>query len=461
MPAVFAFAAFLLLGAGAVVGCHGPPVGEAPVDGAAGSAALGGRGGAAGVGQGGAAGVGPGGSGGAGAGGGGAAGTSAGRGGGTGGGGAAGGAAGAGGGGSGGTAGGAGRGGASGGGSGGTAGGGAGRGGAGGAGCAPEFTPTMVYSSDSPPSLTDGTSTRYYWVETAPPTVTVHYVSVGASPATHPYSFPASALSYQWGVAFGDNLLNAFAFASGPNVLELQAWGPSATDSMLPDHVELTNPTTIAVDGDFGYYTQNAGATPGIYRWDGHGTNELYLSYAELGIDPPLILRLTPAYVLVASTYDFWAIDRTTKAVQHLYFSPFDNQILDIVPSRPHSMNNAVLLRIAESDYYLTGRDLFLDLTTSPLGTPTDLTAAIDALPTPAGCPSLAYTQGGKLYYGGIYVYSSAAGLVAVDVASNGQPSNPVRLTSAPLNYPDITGAGDLFGAVSTGGYSYYYVGKL
>jgi hypothetical protein len=314
----------------------------------------------------------------------------------------------------------------------------------------------MFYTSGSGPSYSDGTSTRYYWAEYGQ-YITVHYAT-GTSATTHPYKFDASFATTKWDVAVSDSLLNGLANMNG---YKIEAWGPLISDSMFQDREALTGTTTIAVEGSFGYYTLDGGATPGIYRWDGHGTNELYLSYAQLGLvhSQALILRFTPKYLVVGGLNDAWVVDRSMKTTQPVFHS--GATILDILPSRPHTTTVGVLFRVEDGLYNATGRDFYLDLTAATLGTPKDLVAAINALATPAGCPSIRYGQGGVLY-GQRYVYETNNGLVSVALATDGTPSAPARLTSIQLRYPEVTGEGTLYAAwTPSSQWTYYRVGGL
>jgi hypothetical protein len=445
------------------IGCHGPPVAEAPPPsgGAGAGSATGGHGGGA-AGRGGAAGsAGASGSAGA-AGSSGSAGAA-----GSAGSGAAGSAAGAGGAGAGGTTAVAGRGGAGGaGGAGGSARGGAG--GLGGAGtggtggCPPPLflQPSMFYSSSYAPIHSDGTSTRYYWAEQANPSVTVHYAS-GPNPTAilHPYQFDASFATLKWDVAVSDGLLNGLANVNGNRI---EAWGPSVTDSMFPDRVYVTDSTTITVDDTYGYYTTDSAAQPGIYRWDGHGMSGLWASYAQLGINhgQALILRMTSRFMIIAGSFEAWVVDLGTKAIQRIY-SNFETTIVDIIPARPHSTTGGVIIRTADAQYPATGHDYFVDISMAPtFATAQDLVYAVTWPAQPNGC-SATYVNGGVLY-NNRYIFETASGLMAATIAPEGTASDLTRLTDVELRYPEVTGQGELFASWQASfQWNYYRVGQL
>jgi hypothetical protein len=325
----------------------------------------------------------------------------------------------------------------------------------------------MFYSSEYAPALSDGTSTRYYWVEQTTPTVSTHYAT--PSPPTahlHPFGFDAGFASIKWNVAFSDNLVVGMWYSSdGWNIAPYE---PDAGGSMLSS-ILLDNPSTIIVEGNTLYYAfEPFGAdttTPGVYdEIQPNGAPRLYVSYATLGlaVSDALMLRLTPSYLVIGGLRDAWFTSRAAKgAAQHL-FQIGNANILDILTARPHNADGGVIVRVEDGNYGATGRDFYVDF--SAPGTGHDLTTAIAALTPPAGCPALTYGEGGVLF-GQRYIYETDSGLFSVDVSAAGAASNPTRLTDIQLRYPEVTGAGDLFASfqstTSAFGWDYYYVGRL
>jgi hypothetical protein len=317
------------------------------------------------------------------------------------------------------------------------------------------------YEGDYGPVISDGTSTRYYWVEQSTPVGTVHYAAApNPVEITHPYQFDASnAFTFGFDVAFGEGLLVGLTAPNGEPHLE--AWGPSIGATKGTNVLDSQDRMEVAVEGSVAYVSKDD--TAGIYTWDGQSDPTLWVSYAALGVtsNQILILRITPRYLVIGGLQDAWVIDRTaaTKTLQKVFHT--SSTIMDVITARPHTATAGVLFRTQDPSYVYTGHDYYLDLTASTLATARDLPAAINALPASGGCPRLGYDEGGVLY-GNRYIYDATAGLVAVTLASDGTPSQPVLLTDTELLNPEVTGGGDVYASIQPNfKYEYYYVGRL
>jgi hypothetical protein len=217
----------------------------------------------------------------------------------------------------------------------------------------------------------------------------------------------------------------------------------------------------VAVDGSEAYVSKDDPAALGIYRWNGQGEDTVFVTYAAAGLttDQILFLRVTPKYLVIGGLQDAWLLDRTTKTLQHVFHSSAN--IVDVITSRPHTATSGVLFRTYDGSFFATGRDYYLDLTASTLGTPRDLPAAIGAQTSTGACPRFAYEEGGVLY-GNRYIYESTSGLVSVNLASDGTPSGTVLLTGFELSFPEVTGGGDLYASWQPNfKWNYYFVGSL
>jgi hypothetical protein len=319
----------------------------------------------------------------------------------------------------------------------------------------------MFYTGDYGPYHSDGTSTRYYWVEEGTPYVTLHYASApNPRETTHPYQFDAStAAAFGFDVAFGEGLLAGLTAPNGEPHIE--GWGPNMGDSKLPDVLDSIHRMEVAVDGSEAYVSKDDPAALGIYRWNGQGEDTVFVTYAAAGLttDQILFLRVTPKYLVIGGLQDAWLLDRTTKTLQHVFHSSAN--IVDVITSRPHTATSGVLFRTYDGSFFATGRDYYLDLTASTLGTPRDLPAAIGAQTSTGACPRFAYEEGGVLY-GNRYIYESTSGLVSVNLASDGTPSGTVLLTGFELSFPEVTGGGDLYASWQPNfKWNYYFVGSL
>jgi len=318
----------------------------------------------------------------------------------------------------------------------------------------------MFYSSDYGPAISDGTSTRYYWLEYGTPLATTHYASAPQpSEITHPYTFDPSA-SFSYDVAFGEGLLAGLTLPNGEPHIE--GWGPNIGATKLPDVLDSLDRMEVTVDGSEAYVSKDDPALAGIYRWNGQGEDTLWVSYAAAGLSANqiLILRATPKYFVIADLRDAWVLDRSTKMLQHV-FQVSNTNIIDVITSRPHTTTAGVVFRTQDGSYPTSGHDYYLDLTAATLGTPRDLPLAISGLAATGACPRFTYDEGGVLY-GNRYIYGSTYGLVEVTLSSDGTPGQSVLLTSMELSFPEVTGGGDLYGSTQPDfKWNYYYVGRL
>jgi hypothetical protein len=317
-------------------------------------------------------------------------------------------------------------------------------------------------TSDFAPVHGDGVGASYYWAEIGTVFVNIHYVMDGTTTVfTHPLEFGSNLTAAPWDLSVSEFILAAVTNDSGSG--EIQAWGPLNTDPMRPDSVhEDAVLTTVTTDVSAAYIMDETSMQPGVYRWDGKGTYSAYILYADLGIaaGSVRILRVTPTYLLVATQYDVLAVNRTSKAVQSIFHSD-SAPIVDLRASRPHTINAGALIRVQDPSYPATGRDYYIDLAPATLPAATDVAAAIDAQPAPAGCPQLGYVDGGVLY-GNRYIYGSSAGLASVTLAPDGTPGTPALVTDVVLSYPEVSANGNLYAsAQSTSKWTYYFVGGL
>jgi hypothetical protein len=361
-----------------------------------------------------------------------------------------------------------GRGGTVGGGGGGATGGSGGRGGAGGgggAGCAAQMQPTLFWEGQSSPVSSDGTSTRYYWVEFDPPNFTVRYL-LGAPPANeykHPFQVEASVAG-MFNVAVSETRVAA----TWNDVGEVAVYGLDYNSVQIGQTLTLNNPSSVALAGTMVYYSHNptgGNPTPGIYQWMPPAAPTLFESFSELASDATFgqILRTTQSKLLLSDHTDvrMVTVSPTKAAAGLLFVNFFGHPVMDVRPARPHDHDGGVIVQL--QDDTLFGRDYYTDVT-APENPPTDLGAATSALADTSACGAAAHYHGPGVLFGQRYIYEGQSGLFAVDVSTAGAVSNLVRLTDLPLLRPEVTGAGDLFACATTASsslYYYYRVGKF
>jgi hypothetical protein len=229
----------------------------------------------------------------------------------------------------------------------------------------------------------------------------------------------------------------------------------------------LTYPSAVDAEGATAFYsfqpTTGTPGTPGIYQWSPTNPAALFESYTNLGGDRTLglLLRITPAKLLMSDHTDVWFVDRTAKGAKQLLFdNPGTRLIDDIRPARPRSIEGGVLINLNDP-VLLAGRDHYVNL--SQPGVAKDLSAAITTLVNASTCGTAARYNGGGVLFNSRYVYEGSGGLFAVDVSATGDVSNLVRLTDIPLRYPEVTGQGDLFAGwvYMVSRWDYYRVGRL
>jgi len=348
-------------------------------------------------------------------------------------------------------------------GAGGSGGGGAG-GGSGGAACAAQMQPVMFYEGMSTPVSSDGTGSRYYWVEYDNPNFAVHYTE-GAAPAAekrHPFQIDAS-IAYRFNVAFSDTRVAATWNPQG----ELAVYGADSTSTQIGPTMTLTAPSAVTVSGTMAFYAYNPASgtpTPGIYQWMPPAAATPFESYADLGGDATLglLLRMSATKVLLSDLVDVRMVGYSTKgAARSLFTNPGAHGVTDVRPARPHDHDGGVLVQLQDDAVF--GRDYYVDIT-MPDNAPTDLAAAVNALADASACGAAAHYHGPGNLFRSQYIYEGDAGLFAVDVSATGVVSRLVRLTDLPLLRPDVTGAGDLFASgpiPSSTTWAYYRVGNV
>ena len=409
-----------IAGALALAGCHGPPIVEALPDGggttgAAGNTGAGGTGGTAG--RGGTTGT-------AGTGAGGRGGTT-------------------------GTAGAGGRGGA---------------GGAAGAGCAAQMTPEFYYRGMYGPVWTDGTSHRFYWAEQTTPTLSVQYMP-GDQPMhfVHKIAVDTSLASHGFTFAVSESLLAA----TWATDWKIAVWGPDNDSLQMGVTRSLSNPSAVAADGTtvlFSWDPMGGNPAPGIYQWDGTTTPPVFATYQSLGGNWTLgnTLRLTPSKLLLSDVRNVYMVDRATKAKVTLFQNPGNDNVVDLRPARPHTLDAGVVVCLDDANYWPTGHDYYVDISTAGTA-PVDLPAKVDALADASACKAAAhYAEAGVLFQRR-YIYEGDGGVFAVDVSASGVVSNLVRLTDMPYRYLEVTGDGDLFGGqvYNVSRWDYYRLGRF
>ena len=329
------------------------------------------------------------------------------------------------------------------------------------------MTPVLFYEGTSVPVSSDGTSTRYYWVEYDFTNFTVRYL-LGSPPANeylHPFEIDVTTAD-RFNVAVSDTRVAATWNAAG----EIAVYGPDYNSPQIGSTLTLNNPSAVALSGTMVFYSNNptgGNPTPGIYQWMPPAGATLFESFSDLASDATFgqILRTTTSKILLSDLNDVRMVGFSTKgAADDLFVNFTGHAVMDVRPARPHDHDGGVLVQV--QDDVLWGRDYYVDIT-MPGNPPTDLAAAVSALADASACGTAAHYHGpGTLFMqtSQRYIYEGQSGLFAVNVTSSGAVSNLVRLTDLPLLRPEVTGAGDLFAVALTASSSlnyYYRVGNL
>jgi len=248
---------------------------------------------------------------------------------------------------------------------------------------------------------------------------------------------------------------------------KIAVWGPDSDSVQMGVTRSLSNPHSLAADGTtllFAWDPMGGNPAPGIYQWDGTLNPPVWATYASLGGDWTLgnTMRLTPSKLLLSDVRNVYMVDRGTKAKVTLFQNPGNDNVLDIRPARPHTLDAGVVVDIADTNYSTTGHDYYVDISTAPAA-PVDLVAKVNALADASACKAAAhYAQAGVLFQRR-YIYEGAGGNFVVDVSASGVVSNLVRLTDTPYRYLEVTGDGDLFGGqvYNVSRWDYYKLGRV
>lgn len=323
----------------------------------------------------------------------------------------------------------------------------------------------MFHRGSYGPSVSDTTTSRYYWVEQTAPRISIHY-SAGDPPAhvKHMFEFDTGGAP-PWKVAIGDQLVAVMWQIDS----RLALYGPDATSAQIGATMTLGRGYGVTVDDGTVFYSHDpvgGNPTPGVYRWSPPAAPQLFASYATLGGTWTIahIMRATPNKLLFSDTTDVRIIDRINGgAAQMVFDNPGNRTVVDIKPARPRTVEVSVLVSLDDATYFETGRDYYVDLT-RPGTAPIDLASATTALAnTTSACGAAARYRGAGVLYRQRYIYEGQGGLFAVDVDFGGAVSNLVRLTGIPLRYIEVTADGDLFaGWVFSGTqWDYYRVGRI
>jgi hypothetical protein len=320
--------------------------------------------------------------------------------------------------------------------------------------CTPAFAaPNKFYTSNNGPQRGQTTTARYYWAESEGSSTYLHYTQ-SATPQNQKYSFLLATNTEFWDARVGDGML-----------LSIRADNTNMLVAYDPDQgTELGRRSTLdigPIDVDKAtahYFFAPSGATPAIMRWAPPLSPTSAVSLSDLmPSDADLIgyLRVAGSRFVMATSRRVWLVDPGQATPMQLLFTTTAD-IDDLLVS---PMTDAVLVRVNDIDFHMTGRDLYSAL---KLGTPLDLQKAIDALPAPPGCPPQSHHYAGAgTVYRDHYVYQAEGGIYAVLLTPTG-PTTPTRLTDLLLEWPQVVADGSLF-AVRFEGFDWYYyrVGQL
>src|SRR5437773_1650113 len=191
----------------------------------------------------------------------------------------------------------------------------------------------------SSPVSSDGTSTRFYWVEYDPPNFTVRYL-LGSPPANeykHPFQIDASVANV-FNVAVSESRVAAAWNSSG----QVAVYGPDYSSAQIGSTLTLNNMSAVAVSSTmvyYSHYTASGNPTPGIYQWMPPAGPSLFESYTQLGTDASFgqILRTTQTKLLISDRSSVRMVGlNATGVAQPLFGNPTIEVVTDIRPARPH-----------------------------------------------------------------------------------------------------------------------------
>jgi hypothetical protein len=326
------------------------------------------------------------------------------------------------------------------------------------ASCAVMLTmPNQFYTSSDGPQRGQATSGRFYWSELESPNTYLHYTS-SAAPQNQKYNFVLTANTDPWDVRVGNALLLSIRGGFTPALVayDLQGMelGRRPADDIGPIDVDAATATAH-------YFWVPSGTppmSPAIMKWSPPDMPTTEVSLPDIGADADIVglMRIAGSRFVLASRRKVWLVDPGQATPLKLLFTTTAD--IDDIMVSPSA--DAVLVRVLDGLFGMTGRDLYSVLTP---GTPLDLQKAIDALPSPPGCPAAGhhYAGAGTLYRDR-YVYQAEGGIYAAQITPTGGVSAPARLTDLLLSWPVVVSDGALF-AVRFEGFDWFYyrVGQL
>ena len=326
--------------------------------------------------------------------------------------------------------------------------------------------PQAFHRGQYGPAVSEGTSSRYYWVEQTTPRITIHYTaSDPPEHVKHMYELDPGGAP-PWTVALGDALVVArYAIDS-----KLAVYGPDASSGQI-GAMTLGRAYGITVAGTTVFYSHDpmgGSPTPGIYQWSPPAATMLFASYATLGGSWTAghIMRATPNMLLLSDITDVFMVARSAPGPRQILFEnptkPATKNVNDVRPARPRTLEGGVLVTLDDAAFNETGHDYLVDVS-RPTAAPKDLVQATTALANASACGAAARYRGIGILYNRRYIYEGQQGLFAVDIDASGDASNLVRLTDIPLRFVDVTGDGTIFAGwpFNLSQWDYYRVGKL